>query len=86
MGHSVPQAKLQRFIEASHTMKSDPDYPIFEVGRKQGREEMRVKALSFLQDKYLKDANRPDRGTPEANAILKLARELSIHLQVDEEN
>lgn len=66
-------------------MKQDPDYPIFEVGRKQGREEMRIKALTFLQDKYLSDDNRPDRGTPEAKAILQLAKELSELLQVNED-
>lgn len=48
----------------------------FKNGAAHGFEELRMSALTFLQDKYITDPNRPDRGTPEAEAILTLASEL----------
>lgn len=48
----------------------------FKNGASHGFDELRMGALTFLQDKYITDPNRPDRGTPEAEAILTLAKEL----------
>jgi hypothetical protein len=48
----------------------------FKNGAKWGFTELRTDALSFLHDKYMGEG-RPDRGSPEAKAILKLAGELA---------
>jgi hypothetical protein len=57
-------------------MKKDPTYPIFEQGVQLGAR-LAVKAmLDRLEAKYLTDEDRPDRHTPEAKAILEVAREL----------
>jgi hypothetical protein len=57
----------------------------FEKGRKLGQSEgliaARKEALDFLQHKYIDAPDRPDRGTPEADAILSLAGQLSDHLK-----
>jgi hypothetical protein len=67
-------------MENAQSMKTDPDYPIFEIGLKEGRAQMKKEALTFLQNKYLGE-NAPERGSIEAKAILQLARELSEELQ-----
>lgn len=48
----------------------------FKNGAKWGFTELRTNVLSFLHDKYMGEG-RPDRGSPEGEAILKLAKELS---------
>jgi hypothetical protein len=48
----------------------------FKNGAKWGFVELRTEALSFLHDKYMGE-DRPDRGSPEAEAILKVTKELS---------
>jgi len=55
----------------------DPDRLIFDAGRKEGRQQMRVEVLTYLQEKYLDAPDRPDRNTPKAEAILELAAELA---------
>lgn len=52
----------------------------FKNGASHGFDEFQQGALSWLQAKYLTDPDRPDRGTPEAEAILTLTREFKIHL------
>ena len=49
----------------------------FKNGAKWGFVELRTGALSFLHDKYMDDETRPERGSPEAKAILKVASELA---------
>lgn len=44
-------------------------------GVAEGRQIARKEAVDWLQHRYLAD-DAPDRGTPEASAILKLTREL----------
>jgi hypothetical protein len=46
-----------------------------EEGLQKGRQEI----LDWLENAYLNDPGRPDRGTPKAEAILELARAASIH-------
>jgi hypothetical protein len=53
----------------------------FKSGASHGFDELRLEALTFLQEKYIVDENRPDRGSPEAEALLKLARELAAHIE-----
>ena len=48
----------------------------FKNGAKWGFVELRTEALSFLHDQYMGEG-RPDRGSPEAEALLKVAKELS---------
>lgn len=50
--------------------------PVWKAGYTTGFERCRVDVLSHLEKKYMAD-DAPDRGTPEAQAILSLARELS---------
>lgn len=82
MPGKVSNTKLQRFVEASHTMKNDPEYPIFEAGVGEGRQVERKKALTFLQDKYI-GPGAPERGSVEGDAILKLAHELAEYLNAN---
>jgi hypothetical protein len=49
----------------------------FKNGALHGFDELRGETLTFLQNKYISDDDRPDRGSPEAKAILKVAQELS---------
>jgi 8-oxo-dGTP pyrophosphatase MutT (NUDIX family) len=70
------RAKLERLTKLR---PADPDYAIFQAGVEYGEDQLKKKALGFLQAKYMAD-DAPDRGTPEATAILALARELSEEL------
>lgn len=70
------RAKLERL---KNLRPGDPDYAIFTAGVEEGFNRGRKLSLDFLQEKYLAD-DAPDRGTPEANAILTLVRELTQHL------
>jgi len=58
----------------------DPDFAIFKAGVEEGFNRGRKLSLDYLQEKYLGE-DAPDRGTPEANAILTLARELTQHVK-----
>ena len=55
----------------------------FRTGEQVAAKEVTDRALSFLQRMYMDDP-RPDRDSPEAEAILKVAKELSAHLRGDE--
>ena len=50
----------------------------FEEGLAKGRQEI----LDWLEHAYIKDPNRPDRGTPKAEAILELAKDAALHFTV----
>lgn len=52
--------------------------PLFKNGVQQGRTQMKVEALTFLQEKYM--SKEVERGSAEGEAILKVVRELSTHL------
>lgn len=52
----------------------------FKNGAGHGFDECRQSALSWLQDKYITDPERPDRDSPEAAYLLDLVRQLQIHL------
>jgi hypothetical protein len=49
----------------------------FEEGLQKGRQEI----LDFLEHAYLEAPDRPARSTPEAQAILQVARDASQHFQ-----
>lgn len=53
----------------------------FREGLKKGHQDI----VEWLQNAYL-GPNSPNRGTPEAAAILKLARDASLHFQEQERN
>ena len=57
------------------------DDPVWKAGVEHGYATCRAEVLSHLEKCYIGDPGRPDRGTPEANAILKLARDLSAKLK-----
>ena len=44
---------------------------------KEGKIEGYTDVLGWLEKKYLTDEDRPDRNSPEAKAILELAREIA---------
>ena len=52
-----------------------------EEGLKEGRIAGREEAINWLQSAYLDDEGRPDRGTPKAEAILEIAKDLVKYLQ-----
>jgi hypothetical protein len=47
----------------------------FQEGLAKGRQEI----LDWLENAYIKDPGRPDRGTPRAEAILEMARDAAAH-------
>lgn len=51
---------------------------LYKAGIRKGRQEMKVEALTFLQEQYM--SKEVERGSAEGEAILKLTRDLSIHL------
>lgn len=59
--------------------------PVWKAGVKEGKLQYQVKVLAYLEERYIKDDGRPDRGSPEGQAILNLARELSGYLKHDDE-
>jgi len=59
--------------------------PVWKAGIKEGKAQYKNKVLTYLQDRYINDDGRPDRGSPEGQAILTLARELSGYLKHDDE-
>lgn len=51
------------------------------VGLKEGIQKGRKEALDYLQRAYIDDEGRPDRDTPQAAAILELARNVARHIR-----
>lgn len=70
-------SQLRGYRKAPGNMKKDPTYPIFELGLDQGSRGMQAAVLTWLENKYIGDSERPDRGSPKAQAILELTRELA---------
>lgn len=66
-------------MKTPEAMRKDPDFPIFQAGVEEGRQQMQVKALSFLEKEYLDDAI--ERKSVKGEYILQLAKELSEHLK-----
>ncbi len=58
----------------------DPFQRGMEAGIKEGKRIMARDMVTWLEHKYMAP-DAPDRGTPEAEAILKLTRELSEELR-----
>lgn len=52
-----------------------------QVGYKRGVEEGHKDLLDWLDYAYMNDPGRPDRGTPEGEAILELARSASRYMR-----
>ena len=52
----------------------------FDDGVQQGRKEARQEVLTWLEKKYV-DTKGPERGSPEARAMLQLAKELAEFLR-----
>jgi hypothetical protein len=81
---SIIRLRRSKVIQRPQRLPSNPtkNYDLgFKNGAVHGFDELRSAALSFLQAKYITDEDRPDRGTPEAEAILKVAQELSVHME-----
>lgn len=79
MSKKLSNTKLQRFITNSESMRSDPDFPLFEAGVTHGESEMKKKVLTYLEKQYL-SPEAPSRMDPKAEAILALARELAQNI------
>lgn len=60
--------------------RNNPVMGAMAQGRKEGREGLRKEVLDWLEAKYM--APEIERKTPEAEAILSLARELSLFMKV----
>lgn len=52
----------------------------FKNGALHGFDELGQASLTFLQEKYITADDRPDRGSPRGEALLQLARELSLFI------
>lgn len=52
-----------------------------EVGHQKGLEQGRQEILHWLEDAYINDVGRPDRGTAKAEAILEIARNAAKHIR-----
>lgn len=63
--------------EASPEEKKLLDY-LYEAGVEEGRQQMKKRALDFLQDQYMKPS--VTRNSPEGLAILGVAQDLSKFL------
>lgn len=69
--------------------KADMDHPAvkrglkaaYDDGEQAGLDQGRLEIIDFLEQRYLKDADRPDRGTPQADAMLQLAREAADYFR-----
>lgn len=51
----------------------------YKVGHSDGLAKGRQEILDWLEHAYIHDPGRPDRGTPQADAILELARAAQNH-------
>lgn len=76
---AISATKLARFIKTPTAMKKDPDYPIFQAGLEEGRRQANNDLLTFLEKKYINGDF--ERGSVEAEAILKVAGELGEHIR-----
>jgi hypothetical protein len=67
----------------SQARKMPPDEAgrLREEGRQEGVLQGRMEILSWLEKRYLEDEGRPDRDSPEGQAMLKLAREAGQYLR-----
>lgn len=74
-------SQLRGYANAPENMRKDPTYPIFRVGVERGKMATQYEVLTFLEKKYIEDDERPERGSPEAKAILKVAKELAEYLR-----
>ena len=75
------EAQLRGYQNAPLSMKKDPTFPIFTAGYERGKNDVRHLVLTHLQEKYIEAPDRPDRGSPEAQYLLGLVRELSELIQ-----
>lgn len=80
MGKSL-DSQLRGYKNNPDSMVKDPTFPIFEAGVNYGVGETRKEVLSYLEKKYIEDEDRPDRKSPEAKALLAVARDLSTWLR-----
>lgn len=51
------------------------------TAREEGRQEAFSEVVQWLEDRYMKDDPRPDRGSPEGNAILDLVAKFGKYLR-----
>lgn len=71
-----PTPKKVNVDKALEELNSYKDDPIFMLGVEHGKAIRQADVLSYLQVQYTKPG-APERGSVEAKAMLKLARELS---------
>lgn len=70
-------SQLRGYANAPEKMKKDPTYPIFKEGMRRGKEVIKYEVLTFLENKYVHDEDRPERGSDEAKYLLGLVTELT---------
>ena len=80
MGKTL-DSQLRGYASNPERMKKDPTFPIFLDGMKRGKQAVQYAVLTYLENKYIDDENRPDRGSPEAKNLLNLAKELAQFLR-----
>ena len=81
MTNAVSATKLSQYRNSPESMKRDTHYPIYVLGYRAGEMYAMNEAISYLENRILHAEDRPDRGTPEYQAILDLTRDFAAHLR-----
>lgn len=76
----MPEAKSNKTKELIQVSGAELD-KIREEGRVEGLKQGRQEILDWLENAYVDDPGRPDRGTPKAEAILELARDAGKYIK-----
>lgn len=74
------ETQLRGYKNHPESMLKDPTFPIFEVGVEWGMDKVRKEVLDYLQYRYIDAPDRPNRGSPEAKALLSLTNDLSKYI------
>ena len=81
MASALSATKLSQYKNSPESMKRDTHYPIYVLGYRHGEMYAMNEAITYLEHRILHAEDRPDRGTPEYQAILDLTRDFAAHLR-----
>lgn len=77
MPHTTPSSLFKVRSEAEKSKYEADMLAAREEGRKEGYSQARIELLSWLENEYV--SSQIDRRSPEAKALLKLARDVQIN-------
>ena len=61
--------------------KTLPNDPVFRAGYDQGQLDITTAVLTYFEQRFISDEDRPEKGTPEYEKFLENVRELSRFLK-----